>query len=152
MKRLITLLLLTSLLAGCRTSPPCQMMPQHNETMLLMMEAALYFTLLKEAGALPELQPKDHGQTQTMPVADPLQTAFYPFSAKLTSLVNGRDAVYWYIMTKQDPSAEWRVAKIWKTDKNNRLLADQLPLPSAAAQTAVNANLRMKVEAWKKAQ
>lgn len=146
------MLLIGGLLAGCRTSPPCELLPQNNQTMMLMMESVLYFTVLKKAGVLPELAEKDHGGLQTMPVVDPSQTAFYPFSSKLTVEVEGKDVVYWYIMGKQDESAAWRVVKISKTDKNSRLLADNLPLPSVAAQADANAELKKLMEEWKNSQ
>ena len=106
----------------------------------------------QDAGVLPELKAGDHGQMQTMPVINPSQTAFYPFSARLGVIPEKMDVVYWYNMEKQDDAAEWRVVKIWKTDKKNTVLADNLPLPAADAQLDANAKLRKKKEDWKNSQ
>ena len=152
MKRLLVVISVAAILAGCKTSPPCELLPQNNQTMMLMMEAALYFTVLKDAGVLPEIGENDHGKLQTMPVVDPSQTAFYPFSAKLGVVLDGKDIVYWYVTKKEDQSSDWNLIKIWKTNKQNAVLADSLPVPDATAQASANAKLSKKMEDWKASQ
>jgi len=152
MNRALSLMLVAAVIAGCQTRPPCELLPQNNQTVMLMMEAGLYFTVLKDAGILPEIGKDDHGELQTMPVVDPSQTALYPFSTKLGVLMDGEDAVYWYIMQRQDPASDWRVLKIWKTNKQNDVLAESLSLPDSAAQVKANAELKKRMQEWRASQ
>ena len=138
MRRIAIIALVGSLLTGCQT-PPSEIMPQHSAIAGLMVESGVYFTILKKAGVLPDIGKDDHAKFQTVPTfADPSQTAIYPFTSKLAVITDGKDQVYWYIMEKTNETADWRVVKIWKTDKNNSLLADNLPLPTTSAETDAN--------------
>lgn len=152
MKRLLVVISVAAILAGCKTSPPCELLPQNNQTMMLMMEAGLYFTVLKDAGVLPAIGENDHGKLQTMPVVDPSQTALFPFSAKLGVVMDGEDVIYWYVMQKQDQDSDWDVSKIWKTTKQNDVLAEDLPAPEPPAQAKANAELRKKMDEWRASQ
>jgi hypothetical protein len=152
MKQIHATILMVAFLAGCKTEPPCELLPQNNQTMMLMMEAGLYFTVLKDAGVLPEIGKTDHGKLQTMPVVDPSQTAFFPFSAKLGVVMDGKDVVYWYVMQRQDLNSDWDVIKIWKTTKQNEVLAEDLPVPDPPAQAQANVELRKKMQEWRASQ
>ena len=146
---LLTTLVLGVAVCGCRTSPPCTVLPQNNQTMMHLAEAGLYLSLLKDAGVLPELKQKgEHGNIETMPVVNPSQTAFYPFSARLAVNLNDREAIYWFIVEKQDETAEWRVIRIWKTDKKSHVLNNNLTLPDISSQAEANAKVRQRMKEW----
>ncbi|MEI6168906.1 MAG: hypothetical protein WCS52_17125 [bacterium] len=117
--------------------------------MMQLAEAGMYLSVLKDAGVLPELKQKgEHGNIETMPVVNPSQTAFYPFSARLAVNLNDRDAIYWFIVEKQEETAEWSVIRIWKTDKKSHVLNNNLTLPDSSAQAEANAKVRQGMKEW----
>ena len=140
MKTLIACVAVIMAISGCSTQSASTL--EHNASVMLTAEAAVFMSILKDAGGFPEIATTRKGNLQSGMMCDPKPVPEYPFNTSFRSVMDDApDTTYGFIVNKESPLSPWVLSKAWKeTNGENTDLA----LPSADIQTKANAELLLR--------
>ena len=137
MKYHIALIFSVLLLCGCKNQIPPAL--QDNATVMLTAEASVFMSILKEKGAIPEIPADRHGNLESGMMCAPKQYPDLPFNTQFHAVMyDAPDATYYFIVTKDNPTAPWTMSKAWKESAGKKM---DLALPSADLQNVANEEL-----------
>lgn len=127
---------------GCRTEPALK--PENNATVMLTAEAGVFMAVLKEQGGVPGIAPSQHGNLEGGIVGDPNPQPAFPFEARVGAVMaDNPGTTYGFVVTKETEASPWTITKAWKRAGG---VTTDLQIPSAAVQSAANAELSRRKE------
>lgn len=137
MKTVIACLAMLFAICGYTTAQTITL--EQNTTVMLTAEAGAFMSILKEKGGIPEIPTARRGNLQSSMMCDPKQHPDFPFDAHFQAVMNDApDTTYYFIVTKDNPTAPWAMSKAWKESAGKKM---DLTLPAADLQNVANKEL-----------